>query len=103
MEDPREEAALRETEQRRVALHAEMDDLRRRGSALLRRLPASISRVYQSLTERGCTPAAVAVVNGACDGCGSPLPEFVVEALSQGAVLACARCERLLHPARPVA
>lgn len=97
------EAALRETEQQRVPLHAEMDDLRRRRRALLGRLPASISRAYQSLSERGCTPAVVAVANGACDGCEAPLPEFVVEALSQGAVMVCDRCERLLHPARPVA
>jgi hypothetical protein len=95
------EAALRETEQRRVALHAEMDDLRRHGRALLGRLPASVSRAYLSLTERGCTPAVVAVANGACEGCEAPLPELVVEALSQGAVVVCARCERLLHPARP--
>jgi len=96
------EATLRETEQRRVALHAEMDDLRRRRQALLRRLPASISRAYQSLTDAGRTPVIAVVANGACSGCEAPLPEFVIEALSQGAVVACACCERLLRLARPV-
>lgn len=94
------EAALRQTEERRVAFHAEMDDLRRRRQALLQRLPASVSRAYQSLAEAGRLPVIAAVAKGACGCCESPLPESVIEALSQGAVAACARCERLLHPAR---
>jgi predicted nucleic acid-binding Zn-ribbon protein len=96
------EAALRETELRRVGLHAEMDDLRRREQTLLQRLPDSVSRAYESLRSRGCTPAVVAVANGACDGCEAPLPESVIDALSQGAVVVCARCERFLRLTRPV-
>lgn len=95
------EAALRDTEQRRVGLHAEMDDLRRRRAARLRQLPASISRAYRSLTDGGRTPAIAAVAKGACIGCGAPLPDVVIEALGQGAVVACARCQRLLHLAKP--
>jgi len=91
------EAALRETEERRVALHAEMDDLRRRRLAQLRRLPAAISRAYQSLVDAGRLPAIAAVAKGACGGCESPLPQSVIEALSHGAVAVCARCERLLR------
>ena len=92
------EAALRETEERRVALHAEMEDLRRRRQTLIGRLPASIARAYQSLADGGRTPAVASVVNGACGACQAPLPEFVIEALGQGAVVACAGCERLLRP-----
>jgi hypothetical protein len=93
------EAALRETEQRRVALHAEMEALRGRRQDLLGRLSAPISRAYQPLADGGRTPAVATVVNGACGGCQAPLPQFVVEALGQGAVVSCARCQRLLLPA----
>ena len=92
------EAALQETEERRVGLHAEMDDLRRRRQALLRRLPVPLSRAYQSLADAGRVPAVAAVTDGVCGGCASPLPESVVEALSCGAVAVCARCDRLLRP-----
>ena len=96
------EAALRETEERRLAFHAEMEGLRRRRKALLRCLPASISRAYQALADASRVPAIAAVANGACGSCEAPLPEFVIGALSQGAVVACARCGRLLHLARRV-
>jgi hypothetical protein len=92
------ETALRETEARRVALHAEMDGLRRRRQALLASLSASIADVYQSLADTGHVPAVAVVANGVCSGCGSPIPASVAEALSQDAVTACARCERLLRP-----
>lgn len=94
------EATLRETEERRVAFHAQMDNLRRRRQALLQRLPAALSRLYQSLADAGRVPAIAAVAKGTCGGCESPLTEPVIEALSNGAVAACARCERLLHLAR---
>jgi len=92
------EAALRETEERRVALHGEMDDLRRHRQALLGRLPAPLSLAYQSLADAGRLPAIAAVAKGTCGGCESPLSESVIEALSHGAVAVCARCERLLRP-----
>jgi len=92
------EAALRETEKRRVALHAEMDDLRRRRQVLLQRLPEPLSRAYQSLADAGCLPAIAPVTKGVCGGCEFPLPESVIEALSHGAVAVCAHCERLLRP-----
>lgn len=92
------ETALRETEARRVALHAEMDDLRRRRRVLLGSLPASISRVYESLADAGRVPAVAVVANGVCSGCGSPVPASIAQALSQDAVEVCARCERLLRP-----
>lgn len=92
------EAALRETEERRVALHAEMEALRRRRQDLLARLPAPISQAYKGLTDAGRTPAVATVLSGACGGCQAPLPASVVEILDQGAVVACARCERLLLP-----
>lgn len=92
------EAALRRTEERRVELHAEMDDIRRRRQSLLGRLPAPLSRAYQSLAGAGRLPAVAAVAKGACGACGSPLPESVIEALSHGAVAVCTRCERLLRP-----
>lgn len=95
------EAALREAEERRVAFHAEMEDLRHRRQALLRRLPAAISRPYQSLADAGRVPAIAAVAKGICGGCESPLTESVIEALSHGAVAVCARCERLLMPSVP--
>ena len=47
------ETALRQTEERRVALHAEMEDLRCRRHALIGRLPAPIGRAYQSLADGG--------------------------------------------------
>jgi len=94
------EATLRETEVRRIAFHAEMDDLRRRRQALLQRLPASVSLAYQSLAAAGRLPVIAAAVKGACSGCESPLPEPVIEALSHGAAAACAHCERLLHLAK---
>jgi predicted nucleic acid-binding Zn-ribbon protein len=96
------EAVLRQTEERRVAFHSEMDDLRRRRQALLQRLSASVSRAYRSLADAGRLPAIAAVVKGACGGCESPLPESVIEALSHGAAAVCARCDRLLHLARQV-
>lgn len=96
------EAALRGTEERRVALHAEMDDLRRRRQALLQRLLAPLSRAYQSLTDAGRRPAIAAAAKGTCGGCESPLPGSAIEALGHGAVVVCARCERLLHLARHV-
>jgi predicted nucleic acid-binding Zn-ribbon protein len=96
------EAALRKIEERRVAFHAEMDDLRRRRQALLQRLSTSVSRAYQSLADAGRLPAIAAVAKGACGGCESPLPESVIGALSHGAAAVCARCDRLLHPARHV-
>jgi hypothetical protein len=92
------ETALRETEARRGALHAEMDDLRLRRQALLGSLPASISRAYQSLADTGRVPAVAVVANGVCSGCGSPVPASVAEALSHEAAAVCARCERLLRP-----
>ena len=79
-----------------------MDDLRRRRQALVRRLPAPLSRAYQSLADAGRLPAIVGVAKGTCGGCESPLPDSVVEALSHGAAAVCGRCERLLHPARHV-
>ena len=91
-----------DTEQRRLALHAEMDDLRRRQEAILRLLPVAISRAYQSLLDGGPAPAIAVVANGACGGCEAPLPEFVIEALSEGDVMACARRERLLRLAGPI-
>jgi len=96
------EAALRETEKRRLTLHAEMDDLRRRGQDLLRRLPTPLSRAYRSLADAGRLPAIAAVARGACGGCDSPLPESVIEDLSRGAAAVCGRCERLLYLERHV-
>jgi hypothetical protein len=90
------EAALRDTEGQRLVLHAEMDDLRRRRQGLLRRLPAPISRAYQSLVDVGCMAPIADVTGSVCGGCESPLPHFVIETLSHGAVAICARCERLL-------
>ena len=90
------EAALRETDKRRVSFHAEMEDLRSRRQALLRRLPTPIARAYQSLAAAGRTPAVASVSDGACGGCGSSLPESVVEALRHRAVAVCAVCDRLL-------
>lgn len=95
------EATLRETEVRRVAFHAEMEDLRRRRQALLKRLPASVSWAYQSLAAARL-PVIAAAVKGACGGCESPLPESAIEALTDGAAAACAYCDRLLHLARRV-
>lgn len=92
------EVALRETEERRVALHAQMHDLRRRRQAVLQRLPAPLSRTYQSLADSGRLPAIAPVAKGACGGCHAPLAESVRQALSHGAVAVCARCERLLRP-----
>jgi predicted nucleic acid-binding Zn-ribbon protein len=91
------DAALRATEEGRVALHAQMDALRGRRQDLLRRLPVPLARAYQSLADAGCKPAIAGIANGVCGGCEAPLPEVVVEALGQGAVVVCARCERLLH------
>ena len=96
------EAAQREAEERRVALHAEMDDLRRRRQALVRRLPAPLSRAYQALTDAGRRPAIAAAAKGACGGCESPLPGSAIEGLGHGAVAVCACCERLLHLASHV-
>lgn len=96
------EARLRETEVRRIAFQAEMDDLRRRRQALLQRLPASVSGAYQSLAAEGRLPVIAPAVKGACGGCESPLPDSIIEALSHGAAAACAHCERLLHLARRV-
>lgn len=96
------EVVLREAEERRVALHAEMDDLRRHRQALLKRLPAPLSLAYQSLADTGRVPAIAAVAKGACGGCGSPLTESVIDTLRHGAVAVCARCERLLQLARNV-
>lgn len=96
------EAAQREAEERRVALHAEMDDLRRCREPLLRRLPAPLSRAYQSLTDAGRRPAIAAAAKGTCGGCEFPLPGSAIEALGHGAAVVCARCERLLHLARHV-
>lgn len=92
------EAALRDIEEPRVALHAAMDDLRRRRQALLRRLPASLSSAYQSRADAGRLPAIAAVVKGTCGGCESPLPESVIEAFSHGADGVCASCDRLRCP-----
>jgi predicted nucleic acid-binding Zn-ribbon protein len=92
------EASLRETEERRVRLHAEMDDLRRRRQALVPRLPVPVSRAYLSLVLAGRLPAIAAVAKGVCGGCEAPLSESVSEALRRGAVTVCARCERLLRP-----
>lgn len=92
------EAALRETEKRRVSLHSEMENLRRRRQALLGRLPAALSRAYRLLADAGRGPAVAAVADGVCGGCESSLPESVIEALSHGAGAVCARCERLLRP-----
>jgi len=75
----------------------EMEDLRRRRQALLRSLPAPISSAYQSLADAGRMPAIADVTGGVCGGCGSPLPQFVIETLSHGAVAVCARCQRLLR------
>jgi len=96
------EATLQDTEVRRITLRAEMEDLRRRRLALLQRLPASVSWAYLSLAAAGRLPVIAAAVKGACGGCKSPLPQSVIEALSQGAAAPCAHCERLLHPARRV-
>lgn len=97
------ETTQRETEERRVALHAEMEELRQRRQALLRRLPAPVSRAYRSLADAGRVPAIAAVAEATCSGCQSPVPASVTELLTHGAVTACARCERLLHLARPLA
>lgn len=96
------ETALRWTDERRVALHAEMDDLRRRREPLLRRLPAPLAHAYQSLTDAGRRPAIVAARKATCGGCESPLSGPAIEALDHGAVVVCADCERLLHLARHV-
>ena len=82
-----------------MAIHAEMESLRRRREDLLGRLQAPLSRAYQALADSGRASAVAAAVNGARGGCQAPLPRSVVEALGQGAVVACARCERLLLPA----
>jgi len=94
------ESALRDAEERRVSFHAEMGELRRRRGALLQRLPAAVSLAYRSLAEAGRVPVIAEVIKGACGGCESSLPESAMEVLKHGAVVACARCERLLHPSR---
>ena len=106
MEDPVEdrsvgliqhfEAALRETEERRLALHGEMLDLRRRRLSLLGALPIPLSHSYQSLIDRGRLPAIALVDKGACGGCESQLPQSLIEELGRGEVPACIRCGRLL-------
>jgi predicted nucleic acid-binding Zn-ribbon protein len=95
------EAALRDTERRRAALHAEMQELQRRREAILRQLPVPVSRAYRSLLARGA-PAIAVVANGACGGCETALPASVVDVMRHGGVAACAHCERLLRPARPM-
>jgi predicted nucleic acid-binding Zn-ribbon protein len=91
------EAALKETEARRIAFHKETSDLRRRRDAALARLSAPLARAYRSLLDAGCDPAIVAVTEGACGVCQSSPPSSDTEALRQGAVAVCAVCERLLY------
>ena len=91
------EAALRETDERRSVLHAELEDLRRHREAVLRQLPVPVSRAYRSLLARGRAPAIAGVANGACGGCEAALPAPVIEAVRQGGVEACGHCERLLR------
>ena len=90
------EAALRETEERRLALHAEMEDLRHRRRSLVERLPAALARAWRSLVAASRVPAVAAVANGTCGGCRSPLPEATIDALGDGGVAECPGCERLL-------
>jgi len=92
------EAALRDTEAQRVALHVEREELRSRRQGLLDRLPAALAFTYRSLVDAGRLPAVAVVASGACASCGSPLPPAVAEALVRDAVAVCAGCERLLLP-----
>jgi predicted nucleic acid-binding Zn-ribbon protein len=92
------EAALREAEARRGALHEETERLKNRRQAALLHLSAPVRVAYEAASRAGRVPAVTPAVDGLCRVCRARLPSEVVEAVVHGAVVSCPGCERLLCP-----
>ena len=89
------ETALQTTRNRRTALRAEIEDVRRNRQALLRRRPPALGGTHPGLTDPSLA-ATAAVIGGVCTGCGSRLSDPLLVAVREGSVAACGRCRRLL-------
>ena len=92
------EAALKEAEARRGALHEETERLKNRRQAALLHLSAPIRVAYEAASRAGRVPAFTTAVDGLCCVCRARLPSEVVEAVVRGAVVVCRGCERVLCP-----
>ena len=92
------EAALKEAEARRDALHEETERLRNRRQAALLHLSAPVRVAYEAALRAGRVPAVTTARDGLCSVCRARLPSEVVEAVVRGAVVICRGCERLLSP-----
>ncbi len=70
---------------------------------LRRQIPPEMMARYIRL-KKTCGDAFAEIVNGACQGCGSPVPEDLLKALSDSEELfSCPSCGRFLYfPERPL-
>jgi hypothetical protein len=92
------EAALKEAEARRGALHEETERLRNRKQAALLHLSTPVRVAYEAALRAGRVPAVTTALDGLCCVCRARLPSGVVEAAVRGAVVVCRGCDRLLCP-----
>ncbi len=90
------EAGLQQAEARRLALHGEMDLLRKRKADNLARLTPSLRATYNAAERAGRIPVIAALVNHTCSCCSAPVPTNESAAATKGSAVVCGGCGRLL-------